>query len=439
MAYELDGLMQQSDSDQRSRLLHKQPNLLAASTLMYSCRCCAGGLIALLSALLLLTAVPRSWVSWVSTAQDMLRGRVGADDIAGVPFASYSLPVADAKALRVVLEAAAGVYVSPTSAAGGRVAKDWHSTVLMTTFNQAYGDMFFNWACNIRHIGPQRLKYVAWAQDRMAAATLIAKADALTADKSAYIYFSAHMAHELGSVLRATSFRSRGFNRLSNFKLVAVRLVLEAGFAVCLSDVDVILLADPWPTFHGAAICDYEYASNNGCTDSDSDWGEGNTGFHLLQPRPPVLGMLRATLESAERDPTTDDQTLMWNEIHSMRRSGKAVHAIGGNGHSLASASRANASRLSYCSWPKKTHTTGQCFNTAAELRGVVTAHANFVTTEQRKVDKLKQAGLWALTADATLCVQPTGFLGWARWLWDLAFYRPDVVAHPRPGLSDHM
>ena len=402
--------------------------------------CCACSLVALL----LLAHAPKSWVRWIATAQDTALGMASMDQKAGVRFASYSFPPADTEALRVVLKAADGVYVTPESGTGDRSSKAWPATVLMTIFNQAYGDMFFNWACHVRRVGPQRLKYVAWAQDRLAAQMLTGQADGLAADGGAHFFFSAHMADQLGSVLYATRFRSNGFNRLTNFKLVAVRLILEAGYAVCLADVDVILLADPWPTFQGAAKCDYEYAPNRGCADSQSDldldaYREGNTGFHLLQPRPAVLEVLRHTLARAERDQATDDQTLMWSHIHALHRNGKAVHhAAQGRAADRSPASAPqNRTRapLSYCSLPRNAHKVGGCFTTAAEVRGLVTAHANFVSTANRKVDKMRRVGLWALTDETAVCVQPAGgVIGWVEWLWGLAFYRPARVAYLPPG-----
>ena len=240
--------------------------------------------------------------------------------------ASYSLPERDLSDLRRVLKLSAGVYEEEHSHTAGRKQKEAEGaagrkqkeaegsrrhrkgsayeqevstsksaleraaasasaarrTVLLTSINAAYVELYQNWACFAR---THRLKHLVWAQDRIAAAMLLppraGSAAAVEGDSSggrSALFYSADMASVLGSVPWAASFRSRSFNHITLFKLVAVRLVLRAGWDAWLCDVDVVFRGDPWPLFARAADgaadgaagehrrqplrCDYEYAAN---------------------------------------------------------------------------------------------------------------------------------------------------------------------------------
>lgn len=411
----------------------------------------------LLSVSLLFTCSPRSLVRWFLTAQDTIVEKTGLEGKLSFP-STYNLPAEELMALKRVLEAASGATSSrPMKAASVK----WNGrTVLLTTCNSAYFDFFLNGACHVQRIKPAPLKYVAWAQDRMGAASFaMYHANEGQRDSGAHFFYSADMSAALGMVSRAGHFRSHGFNRLTLFKLVAIRIVLQSEYAVCLSDVDVVLLSDPFRHFRGPALCDYEYAPNScgdGRAPQQEALGEGNTGFHLLQPSDGVLRLLGDTLEDGANTPSIDDQTLLWARLITSHRNRTAIY-VEDDRHGWSAGKRVSTEALKtealrrprrmppaqggardplrYCALPRRTHPVGACLGAAGHRhldQSVVAVHANFASTPNKKVEMLVDAGLWALDAGAAAggCAPlPAGLWASAAWLWALAFHRPAFMA----------
>lgn len=376
--------------------------------------------------------------------------------------ANYTLPPRDAAALRWAL-----------ARASTSVAQQGARTVLLTAFNRGYLELYENWACQLRRVGG--LHHLVWAQDLLLARELLGPQDgpawSLRPDArsvpggatagSSVAFFSAHMAGALGVAALSAwshSFRSDGFNRLTTFKLVAVKMVLTAGYDAWFCDVDVGVLRDPRPFFRSAVDCDYEYASNRGgCEDvrpravasarltkggrlwtdasreeleqGADQWLEGNTGFHLLRRGGPMLALLQHTLRRSAARPDLDDQTNLWTELVGMRMAGRAAFSRPRAAPRAASppkSARANRSLsaasypryissqasstgklLRYCALARETHLPGGCFPSDGLLpRRAVVAHANFASGLRDKRQKLRRAGLWSIQAPSAACAR---------------------------------
>lgn len=284
------------------------------------------------------------------------------------PLAKYRLPRDENPVLTLAVLKTEGVYAEPplsstTYANSLRV-------VLVTSFNAAYLDLYLNWACRARTLG---LKHLVWPQDRQTAVNLQERfgrdggmdhdggGTEFDGNKApSMLFFSESMSRFLKLGPWSASFRSRAFNRISVFKLLAVKFLLQRNVDVWFCDVDVVFLRDPWPYFgratpprsrHSYASnpkakiapqsyprvddsdfpdygrpCDYEYAANEHCTDSKrvqraDATAEGNTGFHLLMSSWHTSRLLDDTLDLAHALPDLDDQTLLWRAMRRFPRS----------------------------------------------------------------------------------------------------------------------
>lgn len=367
----------------------------------------------------------------------------------------YSLPGRDHAVLGHALRHVAGIYCngsapvaltkSRDNLAGSEAASAamWQA-VLLTSINAAYVELYLNWAC---HASRYRLRHLVWAQDRIAAAMLLrspwideqrtmANFNQVSRLHCATLFYSAHMANALATVPWSNSFQTRAFNRISIFKIVAVRLILHAGYDAWFCDVDVVFHADPWPHFarsvaqhrahilrgstqHGSAlVCDYEYAANERCEDQNDPRdanAEGNTGFHLLVSSPQMLHFLRLVLQRADRLPNLDDQTLLWQVLQEKHKNGSAIYVplrarpfeasssdlrLHMKAYQQPRAGHAQQVDIVYCQLPRQTHASGQCLDVTADAlhrNKLVTIHANWLSGPTRKASRLSQYGHWIL------------------------------------------
>ena len=405
--------------------------------------------------------------------------------------AAYELPPFDLAQLRQSIKHAARIYPSLLEKsktahhlkfAGGdsHLSSAATQAVLFTSFNSAYVDLYLNWACHARQ---HSLKHMVWAQDRTTAALLSSTSVSLPAflggrerDNRSYasLFYSAHMSDAFGVVPWSTSFRSKGFNKITFFKLSAVRIILQAGWDAWFCDVDVVFRRDPWPLFSRASLlssapgpargvvpskdgaphkrlryvqsrswCDYEYAANSQCSDQEQGAtandasAEGNTGFHFFRRGKQALGFLDDVLKLASAQPDMDDQYLLWATVRARRKAGTAIFARVNSSQAIQSWEQSVSTQIGsqddvfrYCLLPRRTHVNGQCFDRAlAPDRWLDAAviHANWLTGPRRKAEKLARNGLWLLNGqhDAHSCtafmsnlvMHASGWRGWAAWL----------------------
>ena len=382
---------------------------------------------------------------------------------------SYGLPAFDGAELRRALRIARGIYArnvvsvnaSPTQPSHAPSASIAARAVLLTSCNAAYIALYTNWACHVRALG---LRHLVWTQDWIATVRIRRQldffarkptSDAVThrmrsRQPAATLYYSADMSAALGSGPWGASFRSSSFNRITLFKLVAVRHVLRAGFDAWFCDVDVVFRADPWPIFARARqqkavrpgkviTCDYEYMANEHCSDvMEADAAdavrEGNTGFHLLIAGVRALRLIRQILELAVHQPHLDDQALFWSVLLRRYQNGTASFArvilphvddrwSGTTTSNFISSRERPSTRhdyFAYCLLPRQTHVNGQCFGDTSlpvvEVdEAALVAHANWLSGHARKASKLARGGLWQLGSDR--CPAMAGDESWAAWI----------------------
>ena len=239
--------------------------------------------------------------------------------------------------LQQALALAEGVYSSPPDTPT-RFASTLN-VILLTSFNAAYLNLYLNWACRARSLG---LRHLVWPQEQLTASRLLERfhlhrpartnETASQTSRAAVLYFSERLARTIGTVPWGAAFRSGSFNRMSTFKLLVVKTVLQTGRDAWFCDVDVVFLNDPWPHFaraHSLSLasrygspggCDYEYATNEHCTDAavpaERDAvTEGNTGFHLFIASGRTIRLLHEVGFLAQERPDLDDQTLLWTVL----------------------------------------------------------------------------------------------------------------------------
>lgn len=186
-----------------------------------------------------------------------------------------------------------------------------NSAVLILSANMAYADMTCNFLCRLAKLS-KSFKYVVIAQD----ATFY---KFLQANKIPSI--AGNLMHPI-STGRAQKFRSAGFNAISIAKIIAVRIVLELGYNVLFSDVDIAWKKNPI-SFLSADV-DLLIQSNSEKNIFLLD-DEPNTGFYFLRSNDRSMALLDDTIDRASKDPRIDDQTHFANALRDWRLSKKAI------------------------------------------------------------------------------------------------------------------
>ncbi|KXS19243.1 glycosyltransferase family 77 protein [Gonapodya prolifera JEL478] len=194
-------------------------------------------------------------------------------------------------------------------------APEWLlNTVAIISCNLGYLDMLLNFYCNARKVFPINL--LVLPQDEELYEFLSVNATQFSVLHPSV--FSFHSANE------ASLWRSEAFNDISVGKVRAVRYLLQWGYDVWLSDVDIAYKSNPIPHFAGDV--DFEFQSNAGCKGQEFQLGEEpNTGFYIIKSNPRTIRMLLDVEESHPRRPDIDDQTLWADILQEWWRSEQAV------------------------------------------------------------------------------------------------------------------
>ncbi|KAJ8606640.1 hypothetical protein CTAYLR_008378 [Chrysophaeum taylorii] len=237
-----------------------------------------------------------------------------------------SLQGTDRAALVDAVTKAAGIHVGREAAVPSlRTTSDgpspWEQsrTVLAVTFNSGYLDFFENWACYAVRAG---LKFLTWPAERQAFERL--RDDARWHplwEKHGVLYFAADVAKALGIRHEASQFRQDGFDRVANFKLVMAAAILDVGFDVWVSDVDIAFKADPWPIVTeiiDGLNCSYIFQPNGPFEYVYQKVREANTGFHFLKAGDAALDNVLDLSVRDERRKRTEDQEHWWYVINTL-------------------------------------------------------------------------------------------------------------------------
>ena len=263
------------------------------------------------------------------------------------------------------------------------------STVLILSANMGYADMTLNFLCRLREIS-KTFKYIVFAQD-----------------PSFYKFLQWYNIPSVsGSVIHRVStendqtFRSTEFNQISIAKMIATRIVLELGYNVLFSDVDIAWKKNPMPFL--AADVDLTIQSNSGTNIFSTIIGEPNTGFYFIKSNDRSMALLDHTIKRARDDPSLDDQSHFGSVLQEWHRSRKAIFMMEGMSTPwIYHGYRPFTFRLLH----PYLFQTGQVAFHPQKLdppgdrkdQDIVLVHANFMVGHSSKVDFFKQHALWHL------------------------------------------
>ncbi len=264
------------------------------------------------------------------------------------------------------------------------------STVLILSANMAYADMTCSFLCRLAKIS-KTFKYVVIAQDT-----------------SFYDFLQAHgipsisgsLIHPI-STQKAENFRSAEFNAISIAKVIAARMVLELGYNVLFSDVDIAWKKNPVPFL--PVDVDLVIQSNSG-TNVFPLSDEPNTGFYFLRSNDRSMTLLDETIDRARKDPSIDDQTHFGNALRDWRVSKKAIFIMEGmaapwvyHGH------RSFTFRVLHPYWFQSGQVASAWYAQKIEPphdgkeENIILVHANYIVGHDSKVSFLKSHDLWDL------------------------------------------
>jgi hypothetical protein len=265
-----------------------------------------------------------------------------------------------------------------------------NSTVLILSANMAYADMTYNFLCRLAKIS-KTFKYVVIAQDT-----------------SFYGFLQSHRIPSIsGSLLHpistqnAENFRSAGFNAISIAKIIAARVMLELGYNVLFSDVDIAWKKNPVPFL--SVDVDLVIQSNTGKKVFPlSD--ESNTGFYFIRSNDRSMALLDDTIDRARKDPSIDDQTHFGNALRNWRVSNKAIFLMEGMTTPWVYYEyRPFTFRLLNPYWFQTGQVASALYAQKVRLphnvkeQDIVLVHANYMVGHSSKVHFLKSHDLWDL------------------------------------------
>jgi hypothetical protein len=263
-------------------------------------------------------------------------------------------------------------------------------TILLISANMAYADMAYNFLCRLAKIS-KCFKYVVVAQDA-----------------SFYSFLQSHGIPSIsGSLIHpvsaedAKNFRTAEFNAISIAKIVAARMVLESGYNVLFSDVDIAWKKSPVPFL--PTDVDLAIQSNTG-ENVFSLEHEPNTGFYFLRSNDRSIALLNETIKRGREDPMIDDQTHFANALRDWRVSKKAMFLM--EGMTAPWAYHGNRPLLFRLLHPYRFQ-TGQVAMAwyahkvepplDSKEQDIIIVHANWMVGHDSKVQFLKSHDLWDL------------------------------------------
>jgi len=243
----------------------------------------------------------------------------------------------------------------------------------VTTLNNAYFDFWINWACHLQRL---HLKHLVWSQDEQLAERVdkYVQSGGLPQRTLVTSFFSLHMAQAFPSGNQSSIFRGKAFNRICNFRVLSIKLLMTHGFSVLASDVDVVFIGDAWRFFRGPEECNYEYQQNdkNG---REGETVEGNGGFTLWWASATSLSFLERVLIQSELWPHRDDQAALWETIRNTKH--RRPHV------------------LKYCPLPYNTFPAGKQLHASYLSVDSAAIHANWLDGKLAKRSTLETLGLW--------------------------------------------
>jgi hypothetical protein len=108
---------------------------------------------------------------------------------------------------------------------------------MLTAINFAYRDHLLNFKCNLERVG---------MQDHLVIAALDTKVYEWGVRQGLPIYLSSTVQAHSGTVVEGGAFGDTGFRKLTKMKSAEVLAVLEAGYSIVWSDVDITWFEHPF-------------------------------------------------------------------------------------------------------------------------------------------------------------------------------------------------
>jgi hypothetical protein len=203
------------------------------------------------------------------------------------------------------------------------------------------------------------------------------------------------------STEHAKNFRTAEFNAISIAKIIATRIVLELGYNVLFSDVDIAWKKNPMPFL--SADVDLVIQSNSGENVFPLSH-EANTGFYFLRSNDRSIALLDETINRALKGPSRDDQTHFGNALRDWRISKKAVFIMEGmtapwvyHGYRpftfrILHPYRFQSGKVARASYAQKVEPPHD-----GKEQDIIIVHANYMVGHNSKVRFLKSHDLWDL------------------------------------------
>ena len=188
-----------------------------------------------------------------------------------------------------------------------------------------------------------------------------------------------------------------------------VSLLLRAGLSTVFADSDIRFRKDPIPELLDVMGpgCDYVYQQNveDPRNFSKGPSAEGNTGFYLAKPSPPMLALYELAVRACKENLEADDQTNFWIVMRQELGRGRVVYVERPWEGDALRAAGTGPGKVTYCPLDVGLYATGWVVGAGAsmlageELEGLFKkaklVHSNYIAGWDHKRELLTKAGLW--------------------------------------------
>ena len=176
--------------------------------------------------------------------------------------------------------------------------------------------------------------------------------------------------------VEASPFGSRQFNKKVMIKTELSLILMQMGYIVIISDVDIVFLHNPMP-----------YLKCNDCDliiqDNTRDNSEANSGFYLIKPTKSAMELQQRSIERAKSTYDNDQNTMNW--ILSGMRKNQRLKVI----------------FLDYKKFlPGNVYFNPHDFANDYDCSECVMVHNNWIVGLRPKIYRFKEMGMWVVDKD---------------------------------------
>jgi len=196
-----------------------------------------------------------------------------------------------------LLKEASGVYRKPQELTPREKAFNLDKTIVITAVNHGFLDFFYNFDCFMQRLN---FKYLVLAMDSKAYKALQTHPEIL-----AY-----HLQRSHSSLVEDNQ-----HVMLLKLKFAFVLKIMNMGYNVLFSDIDVAIIRNPLPYLLWKNV-DYVFSSDAFCNKANVwhvwDQTGGNTGFYYVKSTVYTREIFYDTLLTIESNPQWQDQEAFW-------------------------------------------------------------------------------------------------------------------------------